>query len=130
MFISVPHDSITYLHIYILHTLSTYVMYLLLYNLLPFTCTSLIILHKTYLNIHCNAFVFTLSLIFTSQSHIILSIPSFIILFRNLIYKRTRTRKLTLCGFGLFALKTTFLKLLKTIIIHYHFCLPKIPHNL
>ena len=51
----------THLYIYILHTLS------------PFTCTSLIILHKTYLNIHCNTFVSTLSLIFTSQSHIILS---------------------------------------------------------
>ena len=48
-------------------------MYSLLYNLLPFTCTSLIILHKTYLNIHRNTFVSTLSLIFTSQSHIILS---------------------------------------------------------
>ena len=48
-------------------------MYSLLYNLLPFTCTSLIILHKTYLNIYDNTFVSTLSLIFTRQPHIILS---------------------------------------------------------
>ena len=48
-------------------------MYSLLYNLLPLTCTSLIILHKTYLTIHRNTFVSTLSLVFTSQSHIILS---------------------------------------------------------
>ena len=48
-------------------------IYSLLYNYLPVTCTSLIILHKTYLNIHDNTFIFTLSLIFTRQSHIILS---------------------------------------------------------
>ena len=35
--------------------------------------TSLIIVHKTYLNKHDNTFVSTLSLIFTRQSHIILS---------------------------------------------------------
>ena len=63
----------THLNIYILYTLSTYMMYLLLYNHLPFTCTSLIILHKTHLNIHDNTFVSTLTLIFTRQSHIILS---------------------------------------------------------
>ena len=62
----------THLSIYILPTVSTYMMYSLLYNLLPFTCTSLIILHKTYLNIHDNTFLSNLSLIFTSQSHIIL----------------------------------------------------------
>ena len=48
-------------------------MYWLHYNCLPITFTSLTILHKTYLNIHRNTFVSTLSLIFTSQSHIILS---------------------------------------------------------
>ena len=66
---------VTHLSIYILHTLSTlstYMMYSLLYNYLPFTCTSLIILHKTYSNIHDNTFVSTLRLIFTSKSHIIM----------------------------------------------------------
>ena len=66
-------SPMTHLSIYILHTLSTYMMYLLLYNYLPFTCTSLKILHKTYLNTHDNTFVSSLSLIFTRQSHIILS---------------------------------------------------------
>ena len=36
----------THLSFYLLHTLSTHIMYLLLYNYLPFTCTSLKILHK------------------------------------------------------------------------------------
>ena len=67
------HSLLTHLSIYILHILSTHMMYSLLYNLLSFICTSLITLHKTYLNIHCNTFVSTLSLISTSQSHIILS---------------------------------------------------------
>ena len=62
----------THLSIYILHTLSTYMMYSLLYKLLPFTCTSLIILHKTYLNKHNNTFMSTFSLLFTLQPHIIL----------------------------------------------------------
>ena len=48
-------------------------MYSLIYNYLLFTCTSLIILHKTYLNIHDKIFVYTLSLICTRQPHIILS---------------------------------------------------------
>ena len=47
-------------------------MYSLHYNWLPITFTSLIIPDKTYLNIHDNTFISTLSLIFTSQSHIIL----------------------------------------------------------
>ena len=63
---------LTHLSIYRLHTLSTYTMYSLLYNLLLFTCTSLIILHKTYLNIHDNTFVSTLIPIFTRQPNIIL----------------------------------------------------------
>ena len=45
-------------------------MYLLLYNYLPSTCRFLTILHKTYLK---DTFISTLSLIFTSQSHNILS---------------------------------------------------------
>ena len=83
IFSSVP---LTHLSIYILHILSTHMMYSLLYNYLPFSCTSLIISHKTYLNIHDNIFISTISLIFTSQSHIILSgclqkdwIPYFVI---------------------------------------------------
>ena len=48
-------------------------MYSLHCNCLPVTFTSLIILHIMYLNIHCNTFVSTLSLIFISQFHIILS---------------------------------------------------------
>ena len=48
-------------------------MYSLHYNCLSITFTSLIILHNTYLNIHRNTFISTLSLIFTSKSHIILS---------------------------------------------------------
>ena len=48
-------------------------MYSLHCNCLPITFTSHTILHKTYLNIHGNTFVSILSLIFTSQSHIILS---------------------------------------------------------
>ena len=60
----------TQIYIYIL---CTRVMYSLHYNYLPITFTSLIILHETYLNIHHNTFISTLSLIFTSQSHIILS---------------------------------------------------------
>ena len=48
-------------------------MYSLHYNYLPIIFTSLTILHKTYINIHGNTFVSTLSLIFTSQSHILLS---------------------------------------------------------
>ena len=63
----------THFSIYILPTLFTYMMYSLLYNYLPFTCTSLINLHKIYLNIHDNTFVSTLSLIFTRQPHITLS---------------------------------------------------------
>ena len=45
-------------------------MYSLHYNCLPFTFTSLTILHKTYLK---HTFASTLSLIFVSQSHLILS---------------------------------------------------------
>ena len=45
-------------------------MYSLHYNCLPITFTSLTILHKTYVK---HTFISTLSLIFTSQSHIILS---------------------------------------------------------
>ena len=61
----------TQISIYILHTLPTHMMYSLLYNYLPFTCTSLTILHKTYLE---HTFISTLNLIFNSQSHIILSL--------------------------------------------------------
>ena len=60
----------TQISIYILHTLPTRMIYLLHYNCLRFTFTSLTLLHKTYLK---HTFVSTLILIVTSQSHIILS---------------------------------------------------------
>ena len=55
-----------------MYILCTRVMYSLHYNCLLITFTSLIILYKTYFNLHRNTFISTLSLIFTCQSHIIL----------------------------------------------------------
>ena len=70
MSISVPRDLFIYLHI-------THIVYIydVLVTLQLFTFYMYISHNstKTYLNIHDNTFVSTLSLIFTSQSHIILS---------------------------------------------------------
>ena len=69
MFKTVPHYC-NHFSIYIVQTLPTHMMYTLYYNYLPFTGTSLTIIHKTYLK---HTFISTLHIIFTIQSHIILS---------------------------------------------------------